>query len=138
MKYISAEQFLEQSKEVQKALMDWWKPSIGDLYAWVKRDDECDNNLRKMECCNSENIVQITSSFKGINEGNRIPLLTEGQLREFVEDKSGQIVEIDLCCGGYSIVTEHRECECEDLGDDLLEAYWQVACILAEEESKCK
>lgn len=42
-------------------------------------------------------------------------------------------MEIRLCCGGYSIVTAYRKCEIDSLGEDLLQAYWEVACEIVKE-----
>ena len=126
MKYISAEEFLKQPKEVQKVLLDWWKPSNGDIFAFLG-----DDTSRKIGVLGDGEDIKVTTRGKG---EYRLPLLTEGQLREFIHDKAGQIVEISLYCGGYSIVTKYRECVCEDLGDDLLQAYWKVACSVAKEK----
>ena len=95
MEYISAEEFLKQTKEVQEIFIDWWEPEIGDLFIWIKSDDEYEHDLRKLECCNSFNIVKMTKDFNGINEGDRIPLLTEGQLRQFIEDKDGEKIQFE-------------------------------------------
>lgn len=137
MKYISAEQFQEQPKEVQKVLLNWWKPSIGDLFIWVSSDIESEHTLRKVECCTSINMVELTSSHKGLNEGERIPLLTEGQLREFIEDET----EYRLLIGNkfkYSVRVFKDSPgivgnEYLVMDNDLLQAYWQVTCKIAME-----
>lgn len=100
MEFITAEQFLKQDKKVQEVFIDWWKPSMGDLYAW----------------CYS---------------GDRIPLLTEGQLRKFIESKTGaKYIELEhYLKTGYDIYTENMLFE--DLGNDLLQAYWKVAVQIA-------
>lgn len=148
MEFISAEEFIKQPIEVQKVFIDWWKPSIGDLFLWVKNDDDYEHDLRKLECCNSDNIVEMTKSFKGINEGDRIPLLTEGQLRKFIEEKTRapSIIE-PIYDKGYEIRTNSLEYDVfsgesffkeksyyEKLGTDLLKAYWKVAIKIAEQE----
>ena len=138
MNYINAEQFQEQPKKVQEVLLKWWQPSIGDLFVWVKRKGEFENDLRKMECCNSENIVQMTSSFKGVDEGGRIPLLTEGQLREFIEDKTNCKISCSPSIEGKYYVGYDKYANNED-GDlkrltyvnDILSGYWKVACKIA-------
>ena len=145
MEYISVEEFLKQPKEVQEVFLNWWKPSIGDLFSWVKNDDEYEHDLRKLECCNSDNIVEMTESFKGIHEGDRIPLLTEGQLRKFIEDKTMSNLSCWKDTDGHRIYLfnykkdeEEYRCipikDCKQLGDDLLQAYWKVACEIAKEE----
>lgn len=137
MEFISAEEFIKQPIEVQKVFIDWWKPSIGDLFLWVKNDDDYEHDLRKLECCNSDNIVEMTKSFKGINEGDRIPLLTEGQLRKFIEDKTAMgTVNVDYF-EGYRIkinISMHKFQFYKYLGNDLLKAYWKVAVQIAEQE----
>ena len=32
MKYIKAEEFLKQQKEIQKVFLDWWQPEEFDIY----------------------------------------------------------------------------------------------------------
>ena len=142
MEFISAEEFLKQPKEVQEVFLEWWEPSIGDLFSWIKNNYEYENDLRKLECCNSDNIVEMTKSFKGINEGDRIPLLTEGQLRKFIEDKTEGKVEFypDVYHGEryYTIMIRDSGCggddpEFEVDADDVLQAYWKVAIQIAEQ-----
>ncbi|EES47947.1 hypothetical protein NE172_18210 [Clostridium botulinum] len=153
MEYISTEEFLKQSKEVQEVFIDWWKPSIGDLFSWIKKDDRYEHDLRKLECCNSDNIVEMTNSFKGTDDGDRIPLLSEGQLRKFIEDKTSGIIDIGYYGdseGGYEIkiykldykkdfilddeTGRFENYTFEELGKDLLQAYWKVACEIASKE----
>ena len=59
--------------------------------------------------------------------------LHEGQLRKFIEDKTG-IKHIELVHypkTGYDIHTENILFE--DLGNDLLQSYWKVAVRIAKE-----
>ncbi|MGG7196691.1 hypothetical protein [Clostridium butyricum] len=145
MEFISANEFLKQDEKVRQMFLDWWKPSVGDLFSWIKNNYEYENDLRKLECCNSDNIVEMTKSFKGINEGDRIPLLTEGQLRKFIEDKTEGKVEFypDVYHGEryYTIMIRDSGCggddpEFEVDADDVLQAYWKVAIQIAEQEGK--
>ena len=154
MEFITAEQFLKQDKEVQNVFIDWWEPSMGDLYAW-NYSDESENDLHKLQACTSELVIELTNDNKGINEGNRIPILTEGQLRKFIEDKSSDfdseseaVIEIEFYTKedledkvtqkeiGYLIKILDKsdglliDCCC-DLGTDLLQAYWKVAVQIA-------
>lgn len=138
MEFISAEEFLKQPKEVQEVFLEWWEPSIGDLFSWIKNNYEYENDLRKLECCNSDNIVEMTKIFKGINEGDRIPLLSEGQLRKFIEDKTNCHIEIIVGISGYVFVLRSKETLKEEkrisvLKRDLLQAYWKVAIQIAEQ-----
>ncbi|WP_462392502.1 hypothetical protein [Clostridium cadaveris] len=127
MEFITVEQFKEQPLEVQKVFLDWWKPSIGDIFM-----DLAPNSKKKLLAIEDKgNCVDIELIKREV-----IPLLTEGQIRRFIEDKKGEIVEIDLYCGGYSIVTEYRNFELGNLGRDLLQAYWKAAYKIASEEIK--
>lgn len=123
MDFITVEQFKEQPQEVQKVFLDWWKCDFGDLYYFNKNVGLINGEL---EC-------SLNGDFDYFISIGAIPLLTEGQLRKFIEDKKGKIVEINLFCGGYSVVTAYRKCEIYDLGKDLLQAYWKVACEIAKE-----
>lgn len=137
MEYIKAGQFLNQPKEVQEAFLNWWNPSIGDLYTY---DIENNQDYSELDCVTSINVAKMTSR----NKGERIPLFTEGQLRKFIEDKTNGIVKLiqwhiedsQISKRGYAIdilrkneyhVTYHYQ----NSGEDLLQAYWKVACSLA-------
>ena len=128
MEFITVEQFQEQPKEIQKVLLDWWQPEAGDIFQFVTVDFNNDDSA--IGVLGSEKQIKITQCGKG---EYRIPLFTEGQLRKFIEDKKGEIVEINLCCGGYYIVTEYRKGMFDNLGNNLLQAYWKVACEVAKE-----
>lgn len=137
MEYIDAEEFLKKSREVQTFFIEWWKPNIGDLYT---------DDIRFVRSITDNVIKNIVSEDKDIR---LIPLPTEGQLRKFIEDKINGIVKViqwhiednDISKKGYAIdilkkdkyeVTYHYK----DLGEDLLKAYWEVACKIAEKEVK--
>lgn len=142
MKYISAEEFLKQPIEVQKVFVDWWKCDLGDLY-FVGF---------------GENMVKvINEDVEGDIEGDwdwfksqYHPLLTEGQIRKFIEDKTNGVIKViqwnpeklSLVERGYKIyidildkdkyiVLNHYECS--NLGTDLIQAYWKVAIKIANE-----
>lgn len=146
MEFISAEEFRKQPVEVQKHFIDWWKPSIGDLVSHI--DNINDNNL------NISIIVDYFSygenwrkyPIKGYNietnittdiSKNFIPLLTEGQLRKFIEDKTEYRVDCCLYEGTYDInICENNGLyikKYEDIDKDLLQAYWKVAIQIAEQ-----
>ncbi len=142
MEYISAEEFLNQPKKVQKVFIDWWKPSIGDLYS----DDKiC------IKCVFGSNTVEWINTDKEYVK--YVPLLTEGHLRIFIEDKKSGIIDIGYYGdseGGYDInifkldykkefimndeTDRLEQYTFEKLGEDLLQAYWKVACEIAKEE----
>ncbi|MBN1059360.1 hypothetical protein [Clostridium botulinum] len=135
MEYISAEEFLKQPKKVQEVFLDWWKPSKGDLFT---------NDITGG--------FGVIAQDKLFNNG-LIPLLTEGQLRKFIEDKKSGIIDIGyygVSEGGYEIkiykldykkdfvlddeTGRFENYTFEELGTDLLQAYWKVACEIAKEE----
>lgn len=88
MEFISAEKFKEQSREVQKVLLDWWKPAIGDLYSYKVDEHECG----KCECIRNKNLLinlNVANAKSSI-----IPLFTEGQLRSFIEEKAEAPIQL--------------------------------------------
>ena len=142
MEFITVEQFKEQPKEVQEVFLDWWKCEPFNIYAWCWNLK--DNKWSIESCCNQ---IQADTINKGKTIGDIIPLFTEGQLRKFIEDKSNGTVKLiqwhiedsQISKRGYAIdilrkneyhVTYHYK----DLGEDLLKAYWKVACIVAKED----
>ena len=138
MEFISAEEFLNQPIDIQRVFIDWWEPEIGDLFIWIKNDDEYEHDLRKFECCNSFNIAKMTKDFKEINEGDRIPLLTEGQLRQFIEDK-GYLIEISQYGKEwYYLGIRHKEDPTTgniiSYDGKMLELYWKAACDIVKGE----
>lgn len=137
MEFITVEQFQEQPVEVQKVFLDWWNPSDGDIYLDIYKN----NNV--IECCHYIKFMNNEDVNNMKEDGDAIPLFTEGQLRKFIEDKTecknielkGNIEsnqydllcfkEIWSCCG---------EREYNKLGTNVLQAYWKVACMIAKEE----
>ena len=150
MKYINAEEFLKQPKEIQKVFLDWWQPEEFDIYV--------NKELEK------HRVTQVDLEDDVCNyylKTEYIPLLTEGQLREFIEDKTSELAkaqckmkieyktkdEIEENKRGLNLIplqsqegyfiqitsTEFRGgiMKFHDLGTDLLKAYWQVACKIA-------
>ena len=77
MEFISAEEFLKQGKEVQKVLLEWWKPSVGDLVS------DKEGVLKGVFSIFDNHHVDTVSTDKY----KVIPNLVEGQLRQFIEDK---------------------------------------------------
>ena len=150
MKYIKAEEFLKQPKEIQKVFLDWWQPEEFDIYV--------NKELEK------HRVTQVDLEDDVCNyylKTEYIPLLTEGQLREFIENKTSELAkaqckmkieyktkdEIEENKRGLNLIplqsqegyfiqitsTEFRGgiMKFHDLGTDLLKAYWQVACKIA-------
>lgn len=142
MEFITVEQFKEQPKEVQKVFLDWWKPSVGDIF--IFNTDEYDNSDSNIGVLGSIKQINITRRSKG---KYIIPLFTEGQLRKFIEDKIGGRLDVECSdildnyqvyditvFGVNGLGFEGISFERYVNADDLLEAYWKVACMIAEEE----
>ena len=146
MKYISAEQFSEQPKEVQKVFLDWWRPHALDIFQYK------DHRIRLVDNGSSNiTIITIEDSFTSYPKYDCIPLFIEGQLRRFIEDKMNCIMDIDANIdSGYSLYLYFLEFDefskesrfaskikiYEDLGKDLFQAYWKVACEVAKDSLK--
>lgn len=132
MEFITVEQFREQPKEVQKVFLDWWKPSIGDIFQF--ETVVFDNNDSTIGVIGSKRQIKITEDGKG---KYRMPLFTEGQLREFIEDKLNIKAQfsIHFLTLDYVMITDDSDKVWIHTGtDDLLQAYWKVACMIAKEE----
>lgn len=120
MEFITVDQFEEQSKEVQKVFLDWWKPSVGDIFG-------------------SDILISrrvITSDR--FDKEEYIPLFTEGQLRRFIEDKTNTDTILGISdCKEYVIALIKNDDELYEMIDtketNLLQAYWKVACMVAKE-----
>lgn len=138
MEFIKAEEFLKQPKEVQEVFLEWWKPSIGDIFLIEKTTSFNGDKHNFIECfLTGFEVADLTET-----ERKRIicPLLTEGPLRKFIEDKTGKILFIDfekidgkLNYSIYLFQDNDRYENYDNLGDDLLQAYWKVACEIAKE-----
>jgi len=148
MEFITVEQFKEQPIEVQKVFLDWWKPSIGDIYVFINCVIE-----NKLGCIEDKfDSVQIKKYVKDdtknyvIDSNNKIcPLFTEGQLRKFIEDKIESKLMIEYtCCENIVIKLAktnktngcfevYKKYIFQENKYNLLETYWRVACIVAKE-----
>ncbi len=136
MEYISAKEFLKQPKEVQEVFIDWWKPSIGDLFIFDV------NKLDFKECA----LFVMDDYIRGINAlynpSECIPMLREGQLRKFIEDKTDSKIIVHPSLEDKYHVGFNKYCGERESGDysgivycdDLLQAYWKVACEIAKEQ----
>lgn len=154
MEFISANEFLKQDEKVQKVFLDWWKPSIGDLYfrneyKWTIGLEEW-SEVPEIQCIGeilTNNNIKPTvgeaydRTIYYDNKLDVVPLLTEGQLRRYIEDKTEfPILKIELINGQYDIYTQYKAIDnysdiyvYDELGEDLLQAYWKVAIQIAKE-----
>ena len=132
MEFITAEQFLKEDKDVQEVINNSIKLNIGDrvyhklskkYYIYLGEYNEGFWNVFDLEDkCTS---VICKDYF--------CRCLHEGQLRKFIEDKTGaKYIELEhYLKTGYDIYIENMLFE--DLGNDLLQAYWKVAVQIAKE-----
>lgn len=142
MEFISAEEFRKQPVEVQKYFIDWFleNKSVTDLVQ-VELHPVAEIKLYSEGFQDSKLQFEYKKEyqFKGkkINGKYEItPLLTEGQLRKFIEDKTAMgTVNVDYF-EGYRIkinISMHKFQFYKYLGNDLLKAYWKVAVQIAEQ-----
>ena len=88
-RFIRKEDFLNTPNQFQEDYINWWKPQIGDFFTWADTDN---HEMRKVECCCSDLMVDATAKNKGID--NRIPLPSIESLIDYIESK-GYYVEIE-------------------------------------------
>ncbi|WP_346962011.1 hypothetical protein, partial [Clostridium sp.] len=142
MEFISSEEFQNQPKEVQKVFMEWWKPSIGDLFIIEKTTSFNGDRHDFVECFLTG--FEITDLTEREMKKIKCPLFTESQLIKFIEDKTDCIIsELSLNKNGYTLIigykTEYIDGEprtkkiFRNLKSDLLQAYWKVALEVAKE-----
>lgn len=160
MKYISAEEFLKQPREIQEVFLDNIVLEHGDLYKDTA-DLTVIESLDYINTTSEEGTIYRSIKGNMSDYSTIVPLLTEGQLREFIEDKTSELAkaqckmkieyktkdEIEENKRGLNLIplqsqegyfiqitsTEFRGgiMKFHDLGTDLLKAYWQVACKIA-------
>ena len=133
MEFITVEQFQEQPLEVQKVFIDWWQPEIGDIFQFATVD--FDNDDSTIVVISGKKQIKIAEWGKG---EYRIPLFTEGQLRKFIEDK----LDMKIQCEIHPLTLDYIILVKDNSGnkvwmhagkEDLLQAYWKVACMIAKE-----
>ena len=131
MEFILAEDFLKQDEKVQVVFLNWWKPSSGDLFQYRKL-------FNVVDYCSGTTIQPFYNSY-AVFKKDCIPLFTEGQLRKFIEDKTAMgTVNVDYF-EGYRIkinISINQSKYYKDLGNDLLQAYWNVAVEIVKESLK--
>lgn len=136
MEYISAEEFLKQPRKIQEMFLEYSPIKEGDLYKDVS-DLDIIESLDYIKD-DDESFIYHSMRENMSDYFTVVPLLTEGQLRKFIEDKTRYKVEINYYeINGYDLsLTEGKTNYFNylDLGHDLLQAYWKVACEIAKEE----
>ena len=141
MEFITVEQFKEQPVEIQKVFIDWWKPSELDLVSIPFAESilckyRYPTTIEYYEH-EGENIISTIDERK-LLKSNTILLFTEGQLRKFIEDKTNTKIETSLTVyKQYALWLvkvkgeDYRTFDTRE--EDLLQAYWKVACMIAKE-----
>lgn len=139
MEFIEPEEFLKEDKEVQEVINNSIKLNIGDriyhklskkYYIYLGEYNEAFWNVFDLEYKCTR--VVCKDCF--------CRCLHEGQLRKFIEDKTNSILDFDYIVDHYEIfLLSKNECIEKDelfdnLGNDLLQAYWEVAVQIAREE----
>lgn len=138
MEFITVEQFQEQPGEIQKIFLDWWKCDYGDLYYY----NEDPLEYKDFEIINSNLECDLNGNFDYFKSLGVIPIFAEAQLRKFIEDKTEFPIEkIELIENQYDIYTRYKAIDnysdirlFSELGGDILQSYWKVACTIAKEE----
>ena len=127
MQYISEEEFLKQSEKVRNNIIDWWQPEVGDLV------------YDKINIVGVIVPVLCIGDYKSnLDKSKIIPLLTEGKLRQYIEDKTkGRAFFLFSNNDGYTIKidTFNGILKVDNLGFNIFKAYWKVVCEIAESES---
>lgn len=139
MEFITVEQFKEQPKEVQEVFLDWYNFDKYDLF-YLKWEGAEKKWGATEEIVSGATLNRHLKHLKRANSNiiNTIPLFTEGQLRKFIEDKTGGKVDASFNGKTYTVYSNEDFGLIikmyEDIDSDLLKAYWKVACMIAEEE----
>lgn len=171
MEYISAEEFLKQPKEVQKVFLDWWKPKFGDLASFKgiskhclgTKEDYCFvneyNEEREQDQYEDSYGIELYNMFCIGNDFSKygfsfkskfdvIPLLSEGQLRQFIEDKTissmscrfekyeNMFITDAHYIVLYDLITHKPKNTYESEKTKRVDAYWEVALQIAKEKVK--
>lgn len=143
MEYIKPEEFLKQPKKVKEVFIKYWEPEFGDLFL---DQYERDAYIDVVGCVPINKKHFESYQGKICHKENCIPLPTEGWLRKFIEDKTGKKIWVSYnphyCEGNVIIIDLGNDFEelkvkhdCYSIVcDNLLQAYFQVACKITEEE----
>lgn len=123
MEFITKEQFLEQPKGIQKVILGWWELSIGDLVDYKYY-------LPRVACIEDKD----TLNFLNYHKKDCIPLLTEGQLRKFIEDNiQDKMTDLKYCINPENFLSmpQYKIEGVNSNEQNLLQAYWKVALEIA-------
>jgi hypothetical protein len=139
MEFITVEQFKEQPEEVQEVFLDWYNFDKYDLF-YLKWEGAEKKWGATEEIVSGATLNRHLKHLKRANSNiiNTIPLFTEGQLRKFIEDKLNIKAQfsIHFLTLNYVMITDEDSDKVwvHTGTNDLLQAYWKVACDVAKEE----
>lgn len=134
MEFIKAEEFLKQPVEVQKVLLEWWKINATefDLIGYIGKSPAYKRSFPSLVRNVAIDCFELSIEI--------IPLFTEGQLRKFIEDKTGCKISISPSLEGkyhvgYDQYADNEDGDLKSLVylDNVLQAYWKVAIEIAKE-----
>ncbi|NRU52404.1 hypothetical protein [Clostridium beijerinckii] len=145
MKYISADEFLKQDKEIQKVFLDWWKENVKQYDLFYRNFK---GKRQKYIVIKSEGyeLETLTLRNKKISAGRDawtecwnikciwdiVPLLTEVNLIKFIENNDFKILEIlrgKYTDKWYIKISKNNEFDIRNFEgfESLLESLWKVA-----------
>jgi len=130
MDFISAEEFLKQPKEIQEVFLDWWKLSIGDIFMIEKTISFNGDKHNFIECFLTG--FEVADLIETERKRIICPLFTECQLRKFI-NKYGYQIEVDEYNCEFELMCWKDGRKKYAIENDLLQAYWKVACEIAKE-----
>ena len=134
MNYISAKEILKQPHEVQEVFKKWWQPKKYDLVQ-VKLDWTYEPEVDFILKTDGFNIAGGLDSYT--KKDVICPPLTEGQLRQLIEDKTGCKLQVEYYDTDILIRVKKDRKEIKSYmfynNNDLLQIYWKVAIEIAKE-----
>jgi len=136
MQFISDKEFKEAEKIVQEELEDAWEFNVGDLYM-LKSDLETNPEHANIYAVSLIQKELLEKDFPHLKKEKMFHLWTEGELRTYIEKKTGNSVDLDYFANnikysndGYKIRRfniENEKTKCyPNLGHSAIHAYWQV------------
>ncbi len=127
---ISAEQLNELSDKGKEKLRVWWKPKWHDIFVWTdKAVKDKRLSVTKKDLKEPRNMLWTNYSeespelFRDRNDGNILPLLSIGQLIEFLDDKRDRQLQIGKCKDGWNLPEERVH---EDETKELIDCLWRA------------
>lgn len=130
MKFITKQQIIDAGEKVAVEIFKWWKPEAGDLV--VIGEDEVGDVVTEHKDSGVVDCIWGNFRLDNSNEESTFPLLTIGQLIEFIEYKLNDEIDIYRAgMKGHQISTEWidgvGESKFEFVTDthDLLLALWE-------------